>query len=140
MLRSLHEPMVSPQKEHEILKAFQLSGGLLSTTPTSQASTVFGFPGGAPAISANGSTNAIVWVLDNSAFATSGPAVCMPTTPRTLPPPPPPAPPGLTRSPALYRGRFGEGNQLDDQWLPRLFWRNLLNGLHGHLHLAPKQS
>jgi hypothetical protein len=59
----------------DVLKAFRLSGGLLSATPTSQASTVFGFPGGAPAISANGSTNGIVWVLDNSDFATSGPAV-----------------------------------------------------------------
>jgi len=59
----------------DVLKAFQLSGGLLSTTPTSQASTVFGFPGGTPVISANGSTNGIVWVLDNSAFGTSGPAV-----------------------------------------------------------------
>jgi len=60
---------------NDVLKAFQLSGGLLSTTPTSQASTAFGFPGATPAISANGSTNGIAWVLDNSAFATSGPAV-----------------------------------------------------------------
>jgi hypothetical protein len=59
----------------DVLKAFQLSGGLLSTTPTSQASTVFGFPGGTPTISANGSTNGIVWVLDNGAFTTPGPAV-----------------------------------------------------------------
>jgi len=59
----------------DVLKAFQLNGGLLSPTPTSQASTVFGFPGASPAISANGSTNGIVWVLDNSAFATSDPAV-----------------------------------------------------------------
>jgi len=60
---------------NDVLKAFQLSGGLLSTNPSSQASTAFGFPGASPAISANGSTNGIVWVLDNSAFATSGPAI-----------------------------------------------------------------
>jgi hypothetical protein len=61
--------------ELDVLKAFQLSGGLLSTTPTSQASTVFGRRGASPAISANGSTNGIVWVLDNGAFLASGPAV-----------------------------------------------------------------
>lgn len=59
----------------DVLKAFQLSSGLLSTTPTSEASAVFGYPGASPVISANGSTNGIVWVLDNSAFATSDPAV-----------------------------------------------------------------
>ncbi|HJY88158.1 MAG TPA: hypothetical protein VKE24_15090 [Candidatus Acidoferrales bacterium] len=60
----------------DFLKAFQLSGGLLSTTPTSQSNTVFGFPGAvSPAVSANGSTNGIVWVLDTSAFDISGPAV-----------------------------------------------------------------
>jgi outer membrane protein assembly factor BamB len=61
--------------QDDVLKAFRLSGGLLSTTPTSQASTAFGLRGASPAISANGSTNGIVWVLDNGAFATSGPAV-----------------------------------------------------------------
>ena len=59
----------------DVLEAFQLSGGLVSSLPTSQASTVFGFPGASPAISANGSANGIVWVLDNSAFAAGGPAV-----------------------------------------------------------------
>jgi hypothetical protein len=61
--------------QDDVLKAFRLSGGLLSITPTSQASTIFGFPGATPVISANGSANGIAWVLDNSAFATSGPAV-----------------------------------------------------------------
>jgi hypothetical protein len=59
----------------DVLKAYQLSGGLLSTVPTPQASTAFGFPGASPVISANGSTDGIVWVLDNRAFAASGPAV-----------------------------------------------------------------
>src|SRR3989475_202994 len=49
----------------DVLKAFQLSGGLLSTTPTSQGSTVLSYPGATPVISADGSTNGIVWVLDN---------------------------------------------------------------------------
>jgi len=57
------------------LKAFHLSGGLLSNSPTSQSSATFGFLGASPMISANGSTDGIVWLLDNNAFATSGPSV-----------------------------------------------------------------
>ena len=57
------------------LKAFHLSGGLLSDSPTSQSSATFGFLGASPMISANGSTDGIVWLLDNNAFATSGPSV-----------------------------------------------------------------
>ena len=63
------------QAVRDVLKAFALSGGLLSTTPTSEGTTVFGYPGGFPAVSANGSTDGIVWVLDNSASATHGPAI-----------------------------------------------------------------
>ena len=58
----------------DFLKAFQLSGGLLSTAPTSQSSTTFGY-GAPPAISANGSTNGIVWALDTLGYVPSGPAV-----------------------------------------------------------------
>jgi hypothetical protein len=47
----------------DVLKAFQLTDGLLATTPTSQGSTFFSFPGASPVISANGSTNGVVWVL-----------------------------------------------------------------------------
>ena len=50
----------------DVLKAFQLSGGLLSTTPTSQGNTVLSYPGATPVISADGSTNGIVWVLDSN--------------------------------------------------------------------------
>src|SRR6267378_783180 len=50
----------------DVLKAFHLSGGLLSTTPTSQGSTVLNYPGATPVISADGPTNGIVWVLDNN--------------------------------------------------------------------------
>ena len=57
----------------EVLRAFQLSNGLLSQV--SQSSTTFGFPGAVPSISANGSTNGIVWELQNNAYATSGPAI-----------------------------------------------------------------
>ena len=65
-------PFLAPDS---VFQDYLLSNDLLSTTPISQASTVVGFPGGTPVISANGSTDGIVWVLDNSAFSSSGPAV-----------------------------------------------------------------
>jgi Immunoglobulin domain len=48
------------------LKAFGLQHALLATTPTSQTSMTFGYPGTAPAVSANGSSNGIVWAVENS--------------------------------------------------------------------------
>jgi hypothetical protein len=59
----------------DTLKAFALSGGLLSTTPVSQSPSGFGFPGATVSISANNTSNGIVWALDNSAWGSSGPAV-----------------------------------------------------------------
>jgi uncharacterized protein YjdB len=50
---------------NDVLKAFSLSNGLLSTKPVAQGGTKFGFPGATPSISANGSANGIVWVIDN---------------------------------------------------------------------------
>jgi len=47
----------------DALKAFSLTNGLLSATPTSASSTTFGFPGPTVSISANGTTNAIAWVV-----------------------------------------------------------------------------
>ncbi|MBI3478064.1 MAG: PQQ-binding-like beta-propeller repeat protein [Acidobacteria bacterium] len=47
------------------LKAFSFDpvAGLLSTTPTSNTGTFFNYPGTTPSISANGTTNGIVWAL-----------------------------------------------------------------------------
>jgi len=47
--------------------------GLLSSTPTSTTSSTksFTFPGPTPAISSNGTSNGIVWVLDNGQWGTS---------------------------------------------------------------------
>jgi hypothetical protein len=52
----------------DVLKAFQVANGLLSTSPVAQATTVFGFPGATPSLSANGNANGIIWVLNNSAY------------------------------------------------------------------------
>jgi hypothetical protein len=48
------------------LKAFTVTGAKLSSQPTSQTATEFPYPGTAPAVSANGTSNAIVWAVENS--------------------------------------------------------------------------
>jgi hypothetical protein len=53
----------------DALKAFTLANGLLSTSPTSQTSIQFGYPGTTPSISANGSSDGIVWVVQNNGAA-----------------------------------------------------------------------
>jgi hypothetical protein len=60
---------------NDVLKAFRLSNGLLLITPASKATTTFGFTGATPSISANGTQNGIVWVLQNDAFGSGGPAI-----------------------------------------------------------------
>ena len=57
---------------NNFLKAFSLSDGLLSTSAVSTSTRKFGFPGAVPMISANGSDDGIVWVLQR---ANSTPAV-----------------------------------------------------------------
>lgn len=49
----------------DTLKAFTISNALLSQTPTSQSQNTFGFPGATPSISANGTTNGILWAAEN---------------------------------------------------------------------------
>ncbi len=46
----------------DVLKAFHMSGNLLSATPTKAAIT-YSFPGATPTASANGTSNGIVWTL-----------------------------------------------------------------------------
>ena len=54
---------------------FNPTTGLLGTAPASQTNTSFTFPGPTPVVSANGTTNAIVWAVDTSAYTSSGPSV-----------------------------------------------------------------
>jgi Protein of unknown function, DUF481 len=51
------------------LKAFSITNAMLATTPGSQSSTQFPYPGTAPAVSANGTANGIVWTYENSSPA-----------------------------------------------------------------------
>jgi hypothetical protein len=49
--------------DSDTIKRFPLTNGLLSTSPTSQTSLVAGYPGATLQISANGSTNGILWAI-----------------------------------------------------------------------------
>ena len=51
------------------LMAFSVTNALLSSSPTSQTSRPFGYPGTFPVVSANGTANAIVWAYENTSPA-----------------------------------------------------------------------
>jgi hypothetical protein len=51
------------------LKAFTISNAQLSSSPTSQSSTTFPYPGSTPSVSANGMSNGIVWAAENGGAA-----------------------------------------------------------------------
>ena len=40
--------------------------------PIAQSNKHFGYPGGSPAISANGNSNGILWILETDKFGTNG--------------------------------------------------------------------
>jgi outer membrane protein assembly factor BamB len=48
------------------LKAFTVAGAKLSSSPVSETTTDFPYPGATPAVSANGTSNGIVWAVQNS--------------------------------------------------------------------------
>jgi hypothetical protein len=56
------------------VKAFSISNAIISTTPISRSTTTIPYPGSSLSISANGTSNAIVWGIDSSANQ-AGPAV-----------------------------------------------------------------
>ena len=62
---------------YDHLKMFTFFGGTLAASPTSQSTVTFPFPGESPTISSNGTSGAVVWILDTSGFgaAPSAPAV-----------------------------------------------------------------
>ena len=51
---------------NDVLKAFTITNGKLSGSPTSRAPNTLSYPGATPSISANGSSNGIVWSVGNS--------------------------------------------------------------------------
>ena len=50
----------------DTLKAFTISNARVSSTSASRSARVFPYPGTTPGISASGTTNAIIWAVENS--------------------------------------------------------------------------
>jgi hypothetical protein len=61
--------------QYDVLKAFSIANGTLSTSPTSQAPTGIGFPGPTPSVSSNGNKQGIVWAVQADAYLADGPAI-----------------------------------------------------------------
>jgi hypothetical protein len=65
------------------LKSFPFNAGsatpLVQTPSQSSTPPVFGFPGATPSVSANGTTNGIVWLLQSTAYCTNGASACGPS-------------------------------------------------------------
>ncbi|AXC12927.1 hypothetical protein ACPOL_3644 [Acidisarcina polymorpha] len=59
------------------LTAYSFVNGLLSNTPVSTTAEQFAYPGPTPSVSANGTSNGIVWVLKNDAYTTGGDGVML---------------------------------------------------------------
>jgi len=57
------------------LKQFALANGQLSVTPTATASVTSSFPGASPVISANGTTQGILWAVRSDAYNSNGAAI-----------------------------------------------------------------
>lgn len=60
---------------NDSLRIFQVSNGLIGTTPIATSTYSLPSPGATPVISSNGNTQGIVWALDTSGSNTTGPAV-----------------------------------------------------------------
>ena len=56
---------------------FNTTSSMFATSPSSQSSTSYGFPGTTPSVSSTGTSNGIVWALDDSLYCT--PQSPMPT-------------------------------------------------------------
>ncbi len=48
------------------IEAFTFSNAKLTANPTAKSATIFVYPGATPSISANGTSNAIVWAVENT--------------------------------------------------------------------------
>ena len=57
---------------NDTLMAFRMNNGLLSVTPTSKSSEVYTYPGGPIAVSANGTSDGILWAVQRNGSAAPG--------------------------------------------------------------------
>ncbi len=58
--------------------SFNTSTGKFNTSNVSQTSATYGFPGSTPSVSSSGTTNGIVWALNNSSYCTLQSSGCGP--------------------------------------------------------------
>ena len=56
---------------------YRLSNGLLSTNPIANSALYGGYPSPSPVVSANGTSNAILWAIRADDFKTPGPAILL---------------------------------------------------------------
>jgi hypothetical protein len=63
--------------QYDYLKAFAFNPQtqLLSTSPTSQSPEQFNFPGPTPAVSSNGASNGVLWIIETDTYSSGGNAV-----------------------------------------------------------------
>ncbi len=54
----------------DVIRAYPISQAKLATTPSSQSTHSFPYPGATPSVSSNGTSNGIVWVEDNGSSGT----------------------------------------------------------------------
>jgi uncharacterized repeat protein (TIGR03806 family) len=59
----------------DVLKAFSISNAVMPTSATFRSATSYGFPGATPSVSANGTSNGIVWDIQADAYGSGGPAI-----------------------------------------------------------------
>jgi PKD repeat protein len=60
---------------HDMIKAFIITNGFIASTPVSQGTTNFAFPGSAVCISANGTNDGIAWAIQSDAYTSNGPSI-----------------------------------------------------------------
>ena len=58
--------------DNDYIRCYRLSSGLLSTTPTSKSAEQYLYPGAPLAISANGTNNGILWVVERFGLDAAG--------------------------------------------------------------------
>ncbi len=63
------------QASSDVLKAFTIANGVLGTAPSSQSAASVGAFNGGPVVSSDGTNNGIVWMINSSAFGSSGPGI-----------------------------------------------------------------
>src|ERR1700722_11098970 len=59
---------INYQSSGDVMKAFLITNGVMASSPISKTTVTLGGLGYAPVISANGTNNAIAWVIDASAY------------------------------------------------------------------------